>query len=446
MSRVAIIGENSITYIELLLDVWNSGDCAVLVDWRIPFPTALQMMIDANVEKCYIEENIFHQIKEFNSSHIIFSVYKKCDCLTALLPPEIYTKYHENYSKEEAIVIYSSGTTGKAKGVILSHYAITTNADAIISYMNLNESDCMYMVKTISHLSSITGELLVSLKVKNQLLISPVIVPPRFILHNIQRYNVSKICLNPTLLELIVKEYQRRTYNISSLGDIFIQGAKTNDVLGKKARTIFNKCNIYFEYGLTEAGPRVASQKVNEVCNSSVGKPILGVKVVAISEQGSTAKANEKGIIHVKTPSVFSGYIQGSKRLPSLYNGWLNTGDIGFLDDVGDLHIVGRADDVLNICAHKIYPYDVEKQIQKFADVQECVVTAVQFHNEEMLCCLYVSDVEIHKDIKKILGSVLIRYEIPKAFFRINAIPKKTSGKIAMKKVKEIILQNLQKA
>ena len=58
MSRVALIGENSVVYVSILLDIWNNGDCAVLLDWRIPFATLYRLMLEANVTKCYIERRI----------------------------------------------------------------------------------------------------------------------------------------------------------------------------------------------------------------------------------------------------------------------------------------------------------------------------------------------------------------------------------------------------
>lgn len=199
MARIALIGDNSIEYVNVLLDIWNSGDCAVLIDWRIPFQTAYEMMIEANVSKCYIERRIFSKINAEDYSQLQFEVYDNNTAIAKELPTDIYEKFHENCSRNEAVIIYSSGTTGKSKGVILSHYAINTNADAIMEYMKLSRDDCIYMVKTISHLSSITGELLTALKSRIRIIIGPVVVPPRIILNNVQKFGVTDMCLNPTI-------------------------------------------------------------------------------------------------------------------------------------------------------------------------------------------------------------------------------------------------------
>ena len=147
--------------------------------------------------------------------------------------------------------------------------------------------------------------------------------------------------------------------------------------------------------------------------------------------------------MHVNSPSVFNGYISGETKHQSLYNNWLNTGDVGFWDSFGELHIVGRIDDVLIVGGHKIYPFEVEKLIQSIANVDECVVTLVSINDEDKLCCLYSSETEIGWDLIQRLGEVLIKHEIPKVFIKTDKIPRNTNGKIMMHSVKEILLNEL---
>ena len=150
MARVALIGDNSIEYVSTLLDIWNAGDCAVLIDWRIPFQTAHEMMIEANVSKCCIESKVFSKIRTEDYPSLTFEVYNNDTTTAKELPKSVYKKFRENYSVDEAVVIYSSGTTGKSKGIVLSHYAISTNADAILDYMELKDDDSIYIVKSSS--------------------------------------------------------------------------------------------------------------------------------------------------------------------------------------------------------------------------------------------------------------------------------------------------------
>lgn len=429
MSRVALIGENSIEYISLLLDIWNSGDCAALLDWKIPIDTAVEMMSEANIQVCYIERKFFDKISS-NYSDIKFIVYDKQKNQTECLTKEIANKYFVRDDSSEAVIIYSSGTTGKSKGIILSHHAINSNADAIIDYMDITKDDCMYIAKPFSHSSTLTGELLVALKCGIKLVVAPTIVPPRYILNKIHEYNVTIICLNPMLLSMCAKEYGKGKYSLSSLKTIYVSGSILNDKEYNLAHKAFEKINIYNVYGLSEAGPRVSAQCAGYNKTNSVGKPIKGVQIILLDDNGNRVGINEYGIIHIKTPSLFNGYVTGKEKNRSLLDGWFNTGDIGFFDDNNELHILGRTDDVVIINSHKIYPTDVEKLILKCVDVNECIVCK---SSDEQLVCLYVSQNELKTADVKSLYSVLMAYEIPNKYIKVDSLPRTFNGKIIRK-------------
>lgn len=439
MSRVALIGENSIEYICALLDIWNNGDCAVLIDSQIPPHKAVEMMDEAEVERCYIETKFHHSIYECSGRAIQLIPYERDDTSAQFLPKDVYDKFKENYTREEAVVIYSSGTTGKSKGIILSHFAINTNADAIIDYMRPCANDCMYIVRNLTHSSTITGELLVALKTKTPVLIAPVIVPPRYVLNNIAQYGVTIIGVNPLLLSMYVTEYKVRAYDIDVLKKIYVSGSILGDKICDTAHKVFSKQEIYNVYGLSEAGPRVAAQRYDCCGRNSVGKCIKGVDVVIVDENGDILTIGERGIIHVNSPSIFSGYIIGQVKHKSLYNGWLNTGDIGYWDENDELHIVGRSDDLIIIGAHKIYPSEVERCVEAVSDIQECVVVPIQTKNEVYLCCIYVSGTPIQMDIRRALKTKLLNFEIPKLFLRVETLPKNQNGKIMASSIRERI-------
>ena len=446
MSRIALIGENSIEYVNALIDIWNDGDCAVLLDWRIPVKTLYSMMLEANVKVCYIEKSLLDKINPVDYPLISFVVYDNTTKEASLLPNDVYVKYKENYSKDEAVVIYSSGTTGRSKGIILSHYAITVNADAIVDYMQPQENDCIYTVRPLSHSSTLTGELLVALRSKCRLLLAPTIVPPRCIFKNIQKHKVTELCVNPTLLSMLCDEKARDCIDISSLKKIYCSGSILDDGIFYKAKSMFGGLEIYNVYGLSEAGPRVSAQRHGLCRNNSVGKAINGVEIAIVDEKGNELLHNERGIIHVNTLSRFSGYVSGVTKHSSLYKNWLNTGDVGYFDNYGELHIVSRVDDVILLGAHKIYPSDVVTQIQKMSDVEECVVVKIHLNSDDLVCCLYSAPVTIRSDIKNVLGKVLLKHEIPKVFIRTESVPKTLNGKINIQLAIDIIINRLKGA
>lgn len=438
MSRIALIGENSIEYISNLIDIWNDGHCALLIDWRIPFEKSLEMMNDAGAKKCVIEKKFFCD-ENIYTNDIEFVTYERETSGTCYLSDEVRKKFKNRYTTEEAVVIYSSGTTGKARGIVLSHYAINSNADSIIDYMSPSTADCIYTIRSLSHSSTITGELLVALKSGAQLLIGPIIVPPRVILGNVSKYKVTILGVNPTILSILSVEYAKKDYDISSLKTIYSAGALLNQKVCSESRSVFSKVEIYNSYGLTEAGPRVTAQTKDHCNGNSVGVPIKNVEIAIIDTNGKKVCQGEKGIIHVNSTGLFNGYITGGTKHISLYNGWLNTGDVGYIDSLGELHIIDRIDDVIIINAHKIYPAEVEKQVLAIKGVNECVVTEVEYNDTNIIGCLYVSETVSEKDIRAYLKVNLMSFEIPQVFVQMQAIPKTLNGKNSKKESRFLI-------
>ncbi|MCD8315097.1 MAG: long-chain fatty acid--CoA ligase [Firmicutes bacterium] len=447
MSRIALYGENSVGYVKSLLDIWRGHDSAVLIDPRIPVGSAILMMREANVKKCLIGGRIFASVGDDLPRDIardIEFIPFNDTCTTAeLLPDEVRDSFSPDYSSDEAVVIYSSGTTGKSKGIILSHFAANTNADAIIDYMKPTAGDRIYIAKTLCHSSTLIGELLVALKSHMGVIVSPTVIPPRFMSENINRLGATILCLNPTLLSLLTGEVNRTPHRFDTLRTIYVSGSILNEKLCDEARLALPDIEIYNVYGLSEAGPRVSAQH-RECCHgASVGKAIRGVTVKIIGEDGGELPQGHVGMIHVCTPSIFSGYVVGEHMLNSLYMDWLNTGDIGFIDTYGELHVVGRADDVIITDSHKIYPSDIEARVLSIREVDECAVVGVSVSGKAYIGCLYVGDIDGAR-IKKILRACSPPYEVPKVMARCEAIPKNANGKVMRERVQEIIEDNIK--
>ena len=128
MQRIGIIGENSVEYVKKILECWEQNNSVVLMDWRVPLDKAIEIMREIGVSKIYVED-VF--IKNVQDNNILYVPFKSEDQKCTELSPSIFKMYKPNYSENEAVVLFSSGTTGKAKGISLSHRAITNNVDSI---------------------------------------------------------------------------------------------------------------------------------------------------------------------------------------------------------------------------------------------------------------------------------------------------------------------------
>ena len=137
----------------------------------------------------------------------------------------------------------------------------------------------------------------------------------------------------------------------------------------------------------------------------------------------------------MKTLSKFNKYVVGEQKHTSLYLDWYNTGDIGYVDTCGEVHVINRLDDVIIVDSHKVYPSDVESHIIKSTTIKECAVANIQITGNEFIGCLYVSDKDMDKDIKEKIKTKMMIYEIPKVFLRCNALPKTENGKVSKQKL-----------
>ena len=439
MSRIGIIGYNSINLIKKVTEIWNAGNSVVLIDPLMPVPMQFEIMRMTKTELCFIDDSIYQkkQYYKSNDNEISFQSYIGTTGFTEVCIESL--GYKTNYTDNEAVVIFSSGTTGISKGIILTHKAININADAIIEYMGINKNDTLYIAKPFSHSSTFVGEILVSLKVKNRIVLAKPTVPPRVILKNLSQYNCTFICLNPYLLKLITEEQKKNCYNLNSLKKIYVSGSRLYDDLWLDARHTFGNTEILNVYGLTEAGPRVSAQRGNEK-NNSVGKPISNVKVIITDAKGNKKAPLDIGIVSVKSPSMMKGYLNSSSK-ESVYKNWLNTGDIGYTDEDGYLYIIDRMSDVIVINSHNIIPTTIEDRINSIEGIDSSCVFKASVNKNDVLCCVYTGNEVSSLEIRRKLSESSLNYEIPCFFKNIKSMPMTLTKKMDRNEIKKKFLQ-----
>ena len=364
--RIGLIGENSVSYIEALLRIWEEGACAVLIDWRIPMNVIIDMLRAADAYECYIDGQLLHEEYKEIEFHPIYSSNRSIE----IMPDKLYEKFHENYSNDDAIILFSSGTTGKSKGIILSHYAIQTNADYILNYILPAKTDCFCILKSLAHSSTLIGELLVSLKGRIKLVVCASLTKPSKVLELLSSGRITTVFLNPSLLSLYLTVIQKTKKTLNCKLSVYVSGAILTKELMSKAKQVLPNSIVYNVYGLTEAGPRITAPKKGEAILNSVGKPLADIKIKILTTKRQKCESFEPGEIWVKTNCIFSGYVSGN-RSKVIDEGWLNTKDIGYLDEFGNLFIVGRSDNMITIGSHNVFPEDIENIICENSNVDD---------------------------------------------------------------------------
>lgn len=273
------------------------------------------------------------------------TVYKIKDCQYIAL------------DEQPALIMFTSGTTGKPKGAMLSERNILTNVSDIAHYFALDNNDTILFARPLYHCAVLTGEFLTAIVRGSNIRFYSEQFNPTKMLELIKEYRITAFCGTPTLLSIMARF--NRSNATETLGHICISGECMSAEICRKIRTGFPTCRIYHIYGLTEACPRVSFLPPEhfEDYPDCVGIPLKSVSIKLLNGNGNICHANEEGILYVKGDNVMLGYYREPEKTSKvLKDGWLCTGDIAVINDTGFLKIKGRNDDLIIKSGMNVYP------------------------------------------------------------------------------------------
>lgn len=445
--RIIVYTENGSAFIVGILAAMLAGGIAVPVDPQIPYDAVINIVKRVEAKTIFIngvrpEKNFSNHSEDTSKVKVL---KEDLDENYEIKESQDFTKYEDE--NEPAFILFSSGTTGIPKGVIQTHKSILTNLDAIIDYMKPNENDIFYISKTMVHSSTLTGELLVALKLGLKLIALNPLVSPKTLLKRFDEYKPTIVCVNPTILRLILR-CKNDNYDLTSIQRIYTSGAVADKDLLVKVKEKISTAKLLNVYGLTEAGPRLTAQTEDRFDKfGSVGKSIKGVKIYVYNDENQLCKSGEIGEVYVETSSLMVGYWKNQEATKEkIVGNKLRTGDLGYLDEEGNLFIIGRADDMIIRGGHNVDPNHVESVIRKCQGIDNCIVFGVEDKlNGNKLICGYTK--KDHEDIdkNKILeecSKVLALYECPQEFCMFDRMPTTATGKVsrrlAVEKYKEL--------
>lgn len=341
-----------------------------------------------------------------------------------------------------AAIFYTSGTTGRPKGVMLSHGNILSNAVAIINYLELSDSDRGLCVLPFhfSYGNSVLNSHLLS---GARLLIEDNFAFPHVTLEHIQDGAVTGFAGVPSTFALLLGRCRLEDYNLQSLRYITQAGGAMPRPTTERLRAATPGVRIFVMYGQTEATARLTylpPARLDDKCGS-VGIPIDGVEL-EVREQGKAQPPNAIGEIYARGPNVMLGYWNDTEATADvLADGWLKTGDLGHLDDDGYLYIDGRAVEMIKVGAFRVSPQEVEEAVSELAEVEDVAVTGVP---DEMLgqaiMAVIVTKPDSRLDSRAVKAHChrrLAAYKIPKVVEFKPELPRTASGKVQRLKLAE---------
>ena len=340
---------------------------------------------------------------------------------------------------ELAVILYTAGTTGRPKGVALSHGNLASNARSAASLYELDRTAWSLAVLPLSHAYGLTV-----MNAGNILGTRAVLLrwfTPERVLETIDRFRVQSMAGVPTMYVYLLNYPDAGRFDTSSMRSWGSGAAPLPLQIVEPFEKKFGG-RLMEGYGLTEASPVVSAHRLSGVRKlGSVGQPIPGVEVAILDDTDRALPPGELGEVGVRGPNVMLGYY----RLPdesakTLRHGWLHTGDVGRLDEDGFLYIVERKKDLIIRGGFNIYPREVEEVLYAHPGVAEAAVIGMPdaLMGEEVLAFVALKPgIEVSAD--DIIGfcqSRLAKFKSPKQVRFVDALPKSPVGKILRKELR----------
>ena len=339
-----------------------------------------------------------------------------------------------------ASLLYTGGTTGASKGVMLSHNNLEWTARAARTASELKDGETSLLALPLSHSFGLHVSILGALGQNPNVLLRW--FDPKAMLDMIQEHRVQRMAVVPTMLQMLLA-LPLEEWDLTSLQFITTGAAALPTEVLEQWESRVPNCSLIQGYGLTETSPTISVQPPSSAKDGSrrigtVGKPIEGVEVRIVSDDGSVLGPDEIGEVVVKGPNVMLGYWRNPEATEdAVVDGWFHTGDVGTLDADGNLVIVDRKKDLIIRGGFNVYPVDVEAVLLKHPDVGEAALVgkpSEKWGEEPIAFVVPVGGRAIDpEDVLRYCESNLAKYKRPIEVKVVDSIPKTPVGKIDKK-------------
>jgi len=335
-----------------------------------------------------------------------------------------------------ASILYTSGTTGLPKGVILSHRNFCSVVTAILDYLKLRPEDRYALVLPLYH-SYGKSNLLTSFAVGASVVFLDNFMDLHAFLTLLSSLKCTVFSGVPYHGNIMVKRGVLARYDLSCLRAVTFSGNDLPRSTVEMLRSALPHVDVFPMYGLTESTTRACYVPPDRVCEKpgSCGKPIHCVKIRIVGEDGSVLASGMSGNVELQGPNIMLGYF-GEPELTAetLKDGWLRTGDIGWLDEEGYLYLKGRTKDIIKCAGERISPEEIEMVLRSHPEVEEAAVVGISDPVLGEAVKAFIVPVRAGScdtsALRTLCARSLSHHKIPRSFEFVENLPKTPTGKI----------------
>jgi malonyl-CoA/methylmalonyl-CoA synthetase len=331
-----------------------------------------------------------------------------------------------------AAIVYTSGTTGRSKGAVLTRANLASNATALVEAWRFTGSDILLHTLPLFHVHGLFAAINTVLASASSLLLLPKFDAASVLRHLPQASVYMGV---PTHYTRLLQQEALNAENTARVR-LFISGSAP--LLIETHREFFRRTGhtILERYGMTETLMNTSNPYEGPRVPGSVGLPLPGIAIRAVQAETGAPAADAIGLLEVKGPNLFAGYWRDPEKTRAEFtaDGWFKTGDLGRIDEMGYVHIVGRAKDLVISGGYNVYPREVEAEINTLPGVLESAVFGVPHPDfGEAVTAAIVPTSGAMLSEAEIIGAARARlasYKVPKRVILLEELPRNALGKV----------------
>lgn len=441
--RVAILSHNRVEYFPAYCGILRAGGVVLPLNHLLTHEEIDVILTDAGVRFVFYDAECGETVGRLQEKggRRFFSLPSVAEggCGPA---PAAFPKHRLD---DISTILYTSGTTGRPKGALLTHRNILANADAARKAIHITPHDRFVVFLPLFHSFTFTVCMVLPLVTGARISLLPGVRPFERVVKSLIFDRITLFVAIPTVYKIlaekgmpwIVKKLLRLRLCISG-------AAPLPPKVVNEFEAVF-KVPLREGYGLTEASPVVSINPVEPGANKpgTVGKALPGVEAKIVDDAGASLPTGTPGELIVKGPNVMQGYLNRPEdTAKTIKDGWLFTGDIASIDADGFIKIIDRKKDLIIVDGLNVYPYEVEEVLYRHPAIKDCSMIGVQHEHEEgkelgiMYVVLKEGTTASAKELRDYLTEHVAHYKIPRRFIFIEELPRNATGKIMKKELR----------